>query len=81
VAVKTLAKIRNLDNIPTLVYALSDPDLRVMVEARDGLRFISRKFQGFALNDAPTDQQREAAAESWKGWYREIRPNAFFSEN
>jgi hypothetical protein len=81
VAVKTLAKIRNLDNIPTLVYALGDPDLRVMVEARDGLRFISRKFQGFALDDAPTDQQREAAAESWKGWYREIRPNAFFSEN
>lgn len=81
IAVKTLARIRNLDNVPALIYGLSDPDIRVMVEARDGLRFISRKFVGFGLSDAPRIQERKDAIESWKKWYREIRPTAFFLEN
>lgn len=78
VAVKTLAKLRDLDNVPTLIYALSDPDRRVVIEARDALRFTGRKFRGFGLPDSPSEAEINAAIESWKKWYREIRPDAVF---
>lgn len=74
-AVKTLARSRDLDNVPALIYALSDPDARIVREARDGLRFISRKFAGFGLPDNPTVEQKQAARAKWKAWYRSIRPD------
>ena len=49
-AVRALAKMRNLDYAPSLIYALTDPDRRVVREARDGLRYLSRRFQGFGLH-------------------------------
>jgi HEAT repeat protein len=79
-AVKTLASIRELDNVPTLIYALSDPDLRVMKTARDGLRFSSRKLGGFGLRDEPTPKERSEAIKAWKQWYLAIRPEAFFPQ-
>jgi len=81
VAVKSLSKIRNLDNVPALVYALSDPDARVMRAARDGLRFHSRKFAGFGLGDDPSQEERQQAIKAWKDWYLSIRPDALFLEN
>ena len=80
VAVRTLAKIHDLDNVPILIYALSDPDIRVAKAARDGLRFISRKFVGFGLPDDPTVEQRQQAIDSWKAWYKDLRPNARFED-
>ena len=77
-AVKTMASTRELDNVPALVYALSDPDLRVVRAARDGLRFVSRKFGGFGLSDQPSQQERDAAILAWKKWYLAIRPEALF---
>lgn len=73
-AVKTLARLRDLDQVPTLIYALSDPDGRVVKAARDGLRFSSRKFKGFGLPDEPTAEERRQAISDWKTWYRSIRP-------
>lgn len=84
VAVKTLATARDLDNVPILIYALTDKDPEVPIYARDGLRFISRKFKGFGMPDlvtkngkviAPTEDQKRAAAEKWKKWYLSIRPD------
>lgn len=80
VAVKTLAKICNLDNVPILIYALSDPDPRVQLAARDGLRFVSRKFDGFGLSRDPSEKDVNAAIEKWKSWYLEIRPDAKFED-
>ena len=77
-AVKILSSSRELDNVPSLVYALSDPDLRIVRVARDGLRFISRKFGGFGLPDEPSREEREEAIEAWKKWYLTIRPEALF---
>ena len=37
-AVRALGRMRNLDYVPTLLYAMTDPDQRVVREARDGLR-------------------------------------------
>ena len=81
VAVKTLSKLRDLDNVPTLIYALSDPDQRVVKEARDALRFTGRKFGGFGLSDSPSDLEVEEAVKAWKKWYRDIRPDSVFVEN
>ena len=78
VAVKSLAKARNLDNVPALIYALSDPDKRVAMAARDGLRFQSRRFEGFGLDDAFGKEALEGAVKAWKEWYLKIRPEARF---
>jgi hypothetical protein len=75
-AVKTLARARDLDNVPILIFALSDPYWRVALEARDGLRFISRKIEGYGLPREPTEQQVIAVQEKWKAWYLSIRPDA-----
>lgn len=66
--------------VPALIYALSDPDTVVRKYARDGLRFISRKFDGFDMPDEPTsDEVREAQA-AWRAWYRTIDPTHVFVE-
>ncbi len=78
VGVEALARTRSLDNVPTLIYALSDPDPRVAVAARDGLRFTSRKFDGFGLSDNPDAGEAAAVTEKWKQWYLSLRPNAKF---
>ncbi|MEM8947095.1 MAG: prenyltransferase/squalene oxidase repeat-containing protein [Planctomycetota bacterium] len=75
-AVRALSKMRSLDFAPTLIYALTDPDKRVVREARDGLRFVSRKFKGFGLDDNFNDSQRFNAIDRWKTWYRTVRPSA-----
>lgn len=77
-AVRALAKRRNMDDVPVLIYGLTDPDANVVLAARDGLRRISRKLHGFGLSDDFSDPQRRAAVARWKEWYLSIRPNAEF---
>ncbi|MCH5374153.1 MAG: HEAT repeat domain-containing protein, partial [Planctomycetes bacterium] len=77
-AVKTLAASHELENVPALIYALSDPDARVMRAARDGLRLISRKLRGFGLSNSPSPQEVAAARQQWKDWYLAIRPDGEF---
>ena len=77
VAVRTLSKVRELDNVPVLLYALTDPDIRVIREADKGLRFISRKFKGVGLPDeAPTEADLRSVRKAWQEWYKSIRPDA-----
>jgi hypothetical protein len=78
VAARTLGRQGELDNVPILIYALTDPDFRVVREARDALRLTSRRFGGFGLSNKPTKNERDAAIESWKQWYKSIRPDALF---
>ncbi len=83
-AVTALGRAGKLDDVPTLIFALSDEDARVAAAARDGLRFISRKFDGFGLDfSVPADQRPRVVAEAtekWKQWYRSVRPDARFEE-
>src|SRR3990172_8370690 len=60
--------------VPTLIYALTDPDRNVVLEARDALEFVSRRFNGFGPPDDFTDKQQFDAAEAWKNWFRSLRP-------
>ncbi len=75
-SVQALAQLRDLDYVPTLLYAMTDPDKRVVREARDGLRFVSRRFGGFGLPDNFTETERFDALDRWKNWYRRVRPEA-----
>jgi HEAT repeat protein len=75
-AVRALGRTGNLDYVPTLLYALTDPDPRIVLEARDGLRFISRNLSAFDPPEGFTDAQRFEAIAAWKKWYRSIRPSA-----
>ncbi len=77
-AVRALAKARDLDNVPALIYALTDPNATVVRSARDALRRISRRPSGFGLPDAPTRGERLAAIEKWKAWHLAVRPDAQF---
>ncbi len=47
-------------------------------EARDALRLISRKFDGFGLSDSPSPGEVRAVVGQWKAWYKTIRPDAAF---
>ena len=77
IAVTTLSKIRDLDNVPKLLFALTDPESAIVLQADKGLRFISRKVNGVGLPDGePTTAQIKAAQAAWKDWYLSIRPNA-----
>ena len=73
-AVRALGRIRKLEYVPSLLHAMTDPDKRVVREARDALRMISRRFNGFGLPDNFTDHQRYDALEKWKAWYRTMAP-------
>ncbi len=75
-AVRALSKLRSLDYVPSLLYAMTDPDRRVVREARDGLRFVSRRFEGYGLSDNFSENERYSALDKWKSWYRRIRPGA-----
>jgi hypothetical protein len=75
-AVRALGRSGKLDYAPALIYALTDPDRRVVLAARDGLRFISRNFAGLGPPDEYTEQQRYQAADAWKSWYKSLRPDA-----
>jgi hypothetical protein len=80
VAVRTLAKTRDLDNVPALIFALSDPDPRVAKEAEAGLRFVSRKLEGFDPAAGAAPLQPSAVILKWQEWYQSIRPDVVFSD-
>lgn len=80
-AVRALGRSGDLDYAPTLIFALTDPDKRVVREARDGLRFVSRRFEGYGLPDNYNDQQLRDVIERWKSWYLSVRPDAAINLN
>ena len=65
-AVRALGRTGNLDYVPSLIYALTDPDRRIVLEARDGLQFVSRRFDGFGPPNDFNEDQRYEAIDAWK---------------
>ncbi|MFW6171125.1 MAG: hypothetical protein ACODAD_11590 [Planctomycetota bacterium] len=78
VAARTLGRQEELDNVPVLIHALTDPDPRVVRAARDALRLTSRKVGGFGLSDEPSSNELSSVIEKWKRWYQSVRPDAVF---
>ncbi len=75
-AVRALGKTRDLDEVPVLIYALTDPDSDVVRAAHNALLRISRNPTAVHLPEQFTEENRRLAIEKWKTWYRVIRPNA-----
>ena len=78
VSARLLGTSDDLRVVPSLIFALSDPDTVVRKYARDGLRFISRKFEGFEMPDDPTNAQLRQAQRKWREWYLTMRPGYVF---
>ncbi len=86
-AVTILGKSRDLDSVPTLLYALRDEDGQVVRAAWDALKFVSRRFDSFGLSpnfkgENPRERAaaKERAIERWQAWYRSVRPDAELDE-
>ena len=78
VGVRFLTNQRDLDSVPALIYALSDPadDIRRM--AHDGLRFISRKIDSITLPENAEMEDYLRVKKQWELWYLSVRPDARF---
>lgn len=76
IAVKALGQARDYSSVPVLLYALTDPDIRIVKEADQALRILSRKFQGVGLSETPSRGEIDAAIAAWKAWYLSVRPDA-----
>ena len=74
-AVKTLGQSRDVQYVPLLIYALTDPDPPVAIAADEALRFMSRKFDGPTLKSPPDKSARDAAVTRWSQWYMKIYPD------
>ena len=75
-AVRAIGRARGLENVPTLIFALTDPHIPVVVEADLALRFVSRKHEGVGLPAEPTGEDIKAARAAWKAWYLSVKPDA-----
>jgi len=78
VAARLLGECDEMRVVPALIYALSDPDTSVRRYARDGLRFISRKFEGYGMPDKANPGEIEKAQEQWRQWYLTVNPKYVF---
>lgn len=79
-AVTALGRARNLDNVPTLIFALTDPDTQVVTAALESLRYISRQRPGSTGTVIADETGRKVAIEYWKNWYLAIRPDASLTD-
>jgi hypothetical protein len=75
-AAKLLGRVRDLENCPYLIFALSDPDYRVAKAACDALRFISRKPHGFGFEFVNGQPPNHAAQRHWSLWLLSVKPDA-----
>jgi hypothetical protein len=69
-----LGRANDLRVVPTLIEGLSDPDAACQTEARNALRFISKRIDVREPPDDATAAQRAAAIAYWKKWYLTVRP-------
>lgn len=77
VAARLLSQADDLDFVPAMIYAMSDPDTRVSKYAEDGLRLVSRRFD-LVVPETTSEGAKKAAIENWKKWYLSLRPDYVF---
>jgi hypothetical protein len=69
-----LGRTNELRVVPTLIEGLTDADPPCQIEARNALRFISKRIDVHEPPDDATAAQRTAAVTYWKKWYLTVRP-------
>jgi hypothetical protein len=87
VAARVLCRGDNLDMVPYLIYALSDPDALTNIAAESSLRVLSRQLSTYKIPKQPPEGKLEfpvvtrvEAQAYWKAWYLTIRPDYIFLE-
>ncbi len=80
IAIKFLGKQRSLDNVPAFIYALTDPDPRIVAEANQAMCFVSRKTSGPEVSENPSRTESNSLKDYWIQWYRKIRPDGVLLE-
>ncbi len=78
VAAKLLGRSEDLNQVPDLIYALTDEDPYVPMIAEEGLRLLSRKLKAVKLGVAAEYSAKQAAERFWKDWYLGLRPDYIF---
>jgi len=80
---KILGRGDDLDYVPDLIYALSDPDEGVPLIAENSLRILSRQMTSAALpkDKVLTQDDRVKAERRWQQWYLSVRPDHRFISN
>jgi hypothetical protein len=71
-----LGRTNNLASIPYLLERLEDVDLSVIIEARNALRFMTRKPNFLELSETPTPEELAAVSRDARKWYLSVRPYA-----
>ncbi len=77
-AVQAAGNSSNLNLVPTLIYALGDPDDGVAGQACQALRRLTRSPGKGAIGPQLTQTRRDEEIRYWKQWYLAIRPEAEF---
>ena len=79
-AAKILGRGDDLDFVPALIYALSDPDSQVPRFAEASLRLISRQLDTYHLprEGKIGEGARVTAVLQWRKWYLTVRPDYVF---
>lgn len=82
IASKVLGRSDDLEMVPELIFALSDPDNVVARNAETSLRLISRQLDKYHLpkDGAIAEADRIKAVREWKKWFLELRPDYIFVE-
>ncbi len=75
-AIRALARSRDLKHAPLLVRLLSSDDPKLVLAARDALRTLSRRYEGFGLSPSASAEQRAQVIDAWRGWLAAADPNA-----
>ena len=80
IAAKVLGRGDDLDMVPALIYALSDPDASVARYAENSLRILSRQLETYKipLGSDITAAHRLEAQKYWQQWYQTVRPDFVF---
>ncbi|QEH33881.1 hypothetical protein OJF2_24130 [Aquisphaera giovannonii] len=74
VAAWALSRTGDMDVVPDLIGAITDPDEDVVAASRLGLQLLSRKIDGAGPPSPSTPEQRTQAAQAWQAWYDATRP-------
>lgn len=78
IAAKLLGRSEDINQVPELIYALTDPDAQVPVIAEESLRLLTRKLTVRHLEIDATPEQKREAALYWRKWYTSVRPDYVF---
>jgi len=90
IALWALARTADFEDVSTVMKLLDDPNIDVVIEAHNALRWISRNPRGIGMPNSPlaglseeaTEEQRNQAFKKWhnevrkrwKTWYLKVRP-------